>query len=72
MSTTIEISDSLVDEAKMLSKAENRSITSQIEYWAKIGKIAEENPTLPFKLIKEILLGLEELEKGQGIEYQFE
>ena len=71
MSIAIKISDKLVDEAKILSKVENRSITDQIEYWAKIGKIAEENPTLPFRLIREILIGLEELEKGHGTEYKF-
>ncbi len=71
MSTAVRISNKLVDEAKMRSRVENRSITGQIEYWAKIGKIAEENPDLPFSLIREILLGMEQLDSGRGTEYEF-
>lgn len=71
MSTAVRISNTLVKEAKINSKVENRSITGQIEYWAKIGKIAEENPELPFSFIKEILLGLEHLDNDEGIEYNF-
>jgi len=71
MSIAVQISDTLVNEARILSKAENRSITDQIEHWVKIGKIAEENPTLPFNLIQEILNGVQELENGQGTEYEF-
>ena len=43
MSTAIRISHKLADDAKVISNVENRSVTGQIEYWAKIGKIAEEN-----------------------------
>jgi len=71
MSTAIRISDQLVKKARVISTVENRSITGQIEYWAKIGKCAEENPDLTFNLIKEILIGVEELEDGQGTEYKF-
>ena len=71
MSTAVRISNTLVKEAKINSKVENRSITGQIEYWAKIGKIAEENPDLPFSLIKEILLSLEQLDSDKGVEYYF-
>ena len=46
-------------------------MTAQVEYWAKIGKIAEENPDLPFTFIKEILLGLEELKEEEKEEYAF-
>ena len=71
MSTAVRISHKLVSDARIISKVENRSVTGQIEYWAKIGKIAEENPTMSFQLIKEILFGLEELDSGKGIEYNF-
>jgi ParD-like antitoxin of type II bacterial toxin-antitoxin system len=71
MGTAVRISDNLVREAKLFSKVENRSVTGQIEHWAKIGKCAEENPELSYSLIKEILIGLEELEHGQSSEYSF-
>jgi len=71
MGYAVRISETLVDEAKVFSKIESRSITGQIEHWAKIGKIAEDNPDLTYSLIKDILIGMEELESGQGTEYKF-
>lgn len=71
MSSAIRISEQLVKKARVFSTVENRSITGQIEYWAKIGKCAEENSDLTFNLIKEILIGMEELNEGQGTEYKF-
>jgi len=71
MGSAIRISDLLVKEAKIRSRVENRSLTGQIEYWAKIGKIAEENPDVPFSLLREILIGIEQLNSNEGTEYQF-
>jgi len=71
MSTAIRVSDQLVKKARVISTVENRSLTGQIEYWVKIGKCAEENPDLTFNLIKEILIGVEELDDDQGTEYKF-
>ncbi len=71
MTTAVRVSEKLVREARILSKVENRSVTGQIEYWARIGKCAEENPDLTYLLIKEILVGLEELDHGESSEYQF-
>ena len=71
MAKAVRVSDNLVREAKKISRVENRSITGQIEHWAKIGKCAEENPDLTYGLIKEILLGIEELEQGESSEYNF-
>ena len=71
MSSAIRISEQLVNKARAFSRVENRSLTGQIEYWVKIGKCAEENPDLTFNLIKEILIGMEELNEGQGTEYRF-
>jgi hypothetical protein len=71
MATAVRISEKLVDEAKKFSRVDHRSITGQIEHWARIGKCAEENPDLTYSLIKEILMGLEELEQGERSEYKF-
>ena len=71
MASAVRISDKLVREAKLYSKVENRSVTGQIEHWARIGKCAEENPDLSYSLIKEILIGLEELAQGESSEYKF-
>ena len=71
MATAVRISEELVNEAKKYSRIDHRSITGQIEHWAKIGKCAEENPDLTYSLIKEILIGIEELEQGEKSEYKF-
>ena len=56
-STTVEVglSGSFGDSALACAQVQDRTISEQIEYWSKIGKIAEENPDLTFSLIKEIL-----------------
>ena len=71
MTTAVRVSDKLVREAKIYSKIDKRSVTGQIEHWANIGKCAEENPELTYSLIKEILIGLAELEYGEFSEYKF-
>lgn len=72
MASAVRISDDLINLARKISKIENRSVTGQIEHWAQIGKISEENPDMPYSLIKELLLGLKELESGDFSEYQFD
>ena len=71
MPTAVRVSDTLVNEARKYSKVDHRSLTGQIEHWAMIGKCAEENPDLTYDSIKEILIGLEELDRGEKTEYQF-
>jgi hypothetical protein len=72
MPTAVRISDELLNEAKKFSKIDNRSLTGQIEHWARIGKCAEENPDLTYDLIKQILIGIAELEQGEKSEYEFD
>jgi hypothetical protein len=60
MSTDVKISDELTQKAKIRSKVEKRSIAGQIEYWATMGEIVEENPDLPYSFIKDILIGKEQ------------
>jgi hypothetical protein len=71
MATAVRITDELVTEAKKFSKIDKRSLTGQIEHWARIGKCAEENSDLTYSLIKDILIGLAELEQGESSEYKF-
>jgi hypothetical protein len=71
MPTAVRISDELLSEAKKFSKIDHRSLTGQIEHWARIGKCAEENSDLTYDLIKEILIGIAELDQGEKSEYEF-
>jgi hypothetical protein len=71
MATAVRISEQLVNDAKKISRVDHRSLTGQIEYWARMGKCAEENPDLTFSLIKDILIGIAEFEQGEKSEYTF-
>lgn len=71
MATAVRISEALVSDARKFSKIDHRSLTGQIEHWASIGKCAEENPDLTYDLIKEIFIGIEELNSGEKSEYEF-
>lgn len=62
MAISVKLSDEIVAEAKNIS----------IEYWAKIGKIAEENPDLTYDFIKNILIAKQESEAGDLKPYDFD
>ena len=71
MPIAVRVSDELVNEARKFSKVDHRSLPDQIEYWARIGKCAEENPDLTYNSIKEMFIGIAELDQGKKSEYQF-
>lgn len=71
MARAIKLSDELVTDATTHGNAQHRSAPRQIEYWARIGKLADENPDLQLGFIKDILTGLQENEVGDVSEYQF-
>jgi len=72
MPTAVKISDELIAQARIKSKIFKRSIAGQIEYWAQIGKIVEENPDLPLPFIQDVLLGKEQIRAGLGTPYVFD
>ena len=71
MATAVKVSDDLFEKAKIKSKVFKRSLAGQIEYWAKIGQMIEENPDLPLPFIQDILVGKEQIKAGQGTPYVF-
>ena len=68
---TIKLSKDIINEAKIISKALNRSLEGQIEHWAKIGRLAEENPDLTYEFIKNILIAQQESVVSKVEEYIF-
>jgi hypothetical protein len=71
VAVALKLSDSLVEDAKVVGAAENRSVPKQIEYWARIGKAVLENPDLPLQVIQDTMLSLEEAKAGQLTPYSF-
>lgn len=58
--TSIRIDQTLYEQAKADATSEHRTIAGQIEYWAKIGRAAIDNPDLPVSFIAESLASLSE------------
>jgi hypothetical protein len=71
MSQTVKLSETIIADARIMSHALNRSLSGQIEHWAKIGKIAEENPDLTYELIKNILIARVETKSFTLEKYNF-
>ena len=67
MASTVKLPDDFVAEARRYGSVYSRSGPKQIEYWARIGRIAEENPDLPFSFIQEILLA--QAEESESVEF---
>ena len=59
-STSIRIHQDLYEMAKQDAAIEHRSIAGQIEFWARIGRAAMDNPDLPVSFIAESLASLAE------------
>ncbi len=60
-STSIRIDQKLYEQAKGEALAEHRTIAGQVEYWAKVGRAALDNPDLPVSFIAESLASMAEL-----------
>lgn len=65
MAINVKLPEALVETAKCYGNIEHRSVPKQIEYWAQIGKIASENPNLPFSVIRDILIADQEEPSGE-------
>ena len=55
-STSIRIDQTLYDQARAEAAVEHRTIAGQIEYWAKVGRAALDNPDLPIDFVRDLLI----------------
>lgn len=56
MAQSIRLDADFVSDVKVHASAAHRSIPKLIEYWPRIGQMAEGNPGLPFSFVKDALL----------------
>lgn len=56
MSMSVRIDDELYEQAKIASKGECRTIAGQLEFWAKVGRAALDNPDLPVDFVRELMI----------------
>jgi len=71
MSRSVKLTDELVDSAEIHAKAQTRSVNKQVEHWARLGRLAEQNPDLPAAFLSELLIGIEEAKAGVVSDYTF-
>lgn len=57
---SIWIDEALYLQAKADALAEHRTIAGQLEFWAKVGRAALDNPDLPVSFIAEALISMAE------------
>ncbi len=59
-SVSMRIDEELVAAARAAAKAEFRTVQGQVEFWAKVGRAALDNPDLPASFIAESLISMGE------------
>jgi len=63
MSTSVRIDETLVAQARAAAKAEFRTVQGQIEFWARVGRAAIDNPDLPPSFIAESIMAMAEADE---------
>lgn len=58
--SSVRIDEELVNAARDAAKAEFRTVQGQLEFWAKVGRAALDNPDLPASFIAETLMSMAE------------
>ena len=69
---SIRLDQSLIEKATIMAKALNRTPPKQIEHWAKIGEIMEDNPDLPYEFVKKAIIAEAERKAGKLESYSFD
>lgn len=72
MSAQVRLSEEIIYSAKIFGEAEGREANQQIEYWAKIGKMAIANPDLSFQVLRGVLMGMAEYKAGEVSDFELE
>lgn len=67
----IRLPATLVSQATHYANVNLRTVPKQIEYWALLGRCAEDNPDLPLDFIKECLLAKQEITDGEITDFKF-
>jgi len=68
---SIRLDQELLRRASIMAKALDRTVPKQIEHWAKIGEIMEDNPDLPYEFVKRAIIAKAEKEAGKLESYDF-
>ena len=70
--SSVRLDQELVERASIIASALSRTAPKQIEHWAKIGEIMEDNPDLPYEFVKQAIIAKAEKEAGKLERYNFD
>ncbi|MBL4621454.1 MAG: hypothetical protein JKY89_03570 [Immundisolibacteraceae bacterium] len=68
---SVRLDQGLVEKATIMAKALNRTTPKQIEHWAKIGEMMEDNPDLPYEFVKQAIIAEAERQAGKLEPFDF-
>lgn len=68
---SIRIDQTLFEKASIMAQAYSRSVPKQIEHWAKIGEVMEDNPELSYEFVKQAMVAKAEKDAGMLEPYEF-
>jgi predicted transcriptional regulator len=68
---SVRLDKDLIDKATIIAKAFNRTPPKQIEHWAIIGELMEDNPDLPYEFVRQSIIAEAEREAGKLEGYDF-
>lgn len=66
---TLTLSEDFASIARAAADGEDRSVAKQVEHWARIGRMVEAHPDLPYDAAKRILRGHAQARAGLFQEY---
>lgn len=68
---SVRLDKGLINRAAAIGKVLSRTSPKQIEHWAKIGKVMEENPELSYEFVKNAMISKAEKDAGMLVDYSF-
>ena len=71
MTVAVRLPPEIIEDARKNAQLNCRTTPEQIEYWYRMGKLADENPDLPMEFIKGALEGRLEMENGELSPFEF-
>lgn len=67
----VNLSEGLIQAAKVVAQKNQRTVPEQIEFWVRLGKAAEENPDLSCQMLVDLLISVEDISQGNIQVYRF-
>ncbi|MCJ8272118.1 MAG: ParD-like family protein [Psychrosphaera sp.] len=71
ITASVRLDSLLIAKASAIDKDLNCTAPAQIEHWAKVGAVMEDNPDLTYEFVKQVLVAKAERDDGKLEPYRF-